>query len=187
MTEEWRDVVGYEGLYKVSNKGNVKIVDRYDVRKDRWGNNIKYHVKSKIKKTCLNNKGYCMISLTKNNKTKTFLVHRLVAQMFVDNPNNYTEVNHIDENKENNECNNLQWCDRKYNNNYGKQDKECRRVTSKWRMKKVKQFDLNGNLINTFDGIRIAEEKTNIDNRNIIKCCKNKVKTSGGYVWKYYE
>ena len=101
MSEEWRDIKGYEEKYQVSNLGRVKSL------KDRYGN-----YREKILKYSKNNRGYLTVSLCKNSKVKLFTVHRLVAQAFIENSNNYPEVNHKDENKENNRVDNLEWCDK---------------------------------------------------------------------------
>ena len=102
MMEEWRAVPGYEGLYEVSNKGNVKSL-----------------IKNKIIKCFINRCGYRLVGLSKNGIRKKITIHRLVAQVFIPNPDNLPEVNHLDEDKSNNSVDNLEWCDRKYNNNYG--------------------------------------------------------------------
>ena len=104
--EIWKDIEGYEGFYQVSNYGRVKSLNY-----NRTG-------KAKELKQSIN-LGYKYVILYKDNKRKKFLVHRLVAQAFVPNPNEYLEVNHIDENKANNCVWNLEWCTRLYNNNYG--------------------------------------------------------------------
>lgn len=112
MTEEiWRPVVGYEGLYEVSSYGRVRSLDRYDSR-----NRFR---KGRILKLSDNGRGYLIVGLHSNNKVKNFLVHRLVAEAFLPNPENLTEVNHKDEDKSNNCVDNLEWCNRNYNINYG--------------------------------------------------------------------
>lgn len=114
--EEWRDVVGFEGFYQVSNLGRVQSLERL------VDTNIKYvdkriH-KGKLLKLHLNNRGYKMVHLCKNGTVKRVLVHRLVAEAFVQNPNNYPVVNHKDENKQNNCVENLEWCTQQYNMNW---------------------------------------------------------------------
>lgn len=101
--EIWKDVVGYEGLYKVSNYSRVWSVKR----------NIFLKPHDDVD-------GYCVVGLSKNGNQKNKKIHRLTMIAFVKNPNNYSQINHIDENKHNNYIGNLEWCDAKYNNNYGK-------------------------------------------------------------------
>ena len=112
--EEWRDIEGYEGLYQVSNYGRVKSLERNVTT--GFGDR---HIKEKI--IILNQlpNGYLYYCLSKNNKKKGFYIHRLVAETFIPNPNNLPEVNHKDEDKTNNCIENLEWCDRSYNINYG--------------------------------------------------------------------
>jgi len=99
MKEIWKDVIGYEGFYQVSNLGNVKGLKR-----------------NKVKSQTLNSWGYKIISITKpNTKVKSVLVHRLVAKAFIDNPENKEQVNHIDGNKSNNCVHNLEWCNQSEN------------------------------------------------------------------------
>lgn len=183
--EVWRDIEGCEGLYQISNYGRVKSLERLVSCKGRWGNIYTILIKTKIKSVHKNNKGYCMVCLCENGKQKNFLIHRLVAIHFLENNNDYPEVDHNDENKNNNRVTNLVWCDRLYNNTRGVQSKEGRRKSSKFRMKPVSQFSLDGKLLNSFDGIRLAEEKTGVGNQNICKCCQHKASTAGGYIWRY--
>ena len=108
--EIWKDILGYEGLYQVSSYGRIKSLSR------KRNNGLD---KTIILKENINNKGYKRINLHKNKKMKSYLVHRLVAQAFIPNPNNYPIINHKDENPSNNHVSNLEWCTYKYNNNYG--------------------------------------------------------------------
>ena len=100
MQEEWRDVVDYEGLYKVSNFGKVHNLITGTITESKAV-------------------GYQMTQLKKDNIKKSISIHRLVAKAFIPNPNNYDIVNHKDETKNNNRADNLEWCDEKYNANYG--------------------------------------------------------------------
>ena len=112
MTEEiWRPIEGYEGLYEISSYGRVKSVDRYDRR-----NQFR---KGKLLKNKDNGNGYLICSLSKNGIVKNKYIHRLVAEAFIERADGLYEVNHKDENKKNNSVDNLEWCDRKYNNTYG--------------------------------------------------------------------
>ena len=111
MIEEWRPVVGYEGLYEVSNTGRVRSVDRYV--KTCYGS-YRLH-KGKVLSPGIRPDGYLVVSL----QYRMFRVHRIVAEAFLPNPDNLPQVNHKDEDKSNNRVDNLEWCDSKYNNNYG--------------------------------------------------------------------
>ena len=97
----WKLIIGYENLYKINNYGEVLSLRS-----------------NKILKPNNNGIGYFIIQLCKNGKRKNYLIHRLVAEHFLDNPNNLPEVNHKDEDKSNNFVNNLEWCKHKYNMNY---------------------------------------------------------------------
>ena len=102
MMEEWRAVPGYEGLYEVSNMGNVR--------------NVRKNTLLRLSKDCY---GYIQVSLYKNGRRTGLRVHRLVAEIFIPNSENLPMVNHKDEDKSNNRVDNLEWCTAKYNMNYG--------------------------------------------------------------------
>ena len=110
MEEQWMPVKGYEGLYEVSNTGKVRSLknSRHNVRKEPL-----------LKKQRLGSWGYPVVALCKEGKSIEVLVHRIVAEAFIPNPNGYEVVNHKDEVKTNNLVENLEWCTQKYNNNYG--------------------------------------------------------------------
>lgn len=110
----WKDIPGYEGKYQVSNTGEVRSLNYNGTRK------------SKVLKQGTDKDGYKRVHLYKNGKNKNYLVHRLVAQAFLPNPNNYPIINHKDENPSNNYYKNLEWCTYEYNNNYG----NCRKKRS---------------------------------------------------------
>lgn len=110
--EIWKDIIGYEGLYQVSNLGRVKALDRYKI-----SNGGKYLIKEHIMKP--NTQGTCdyhRVGLTDNNRIRKYhTIHKLVATAFIENNNNYREINHKDGNKHNNYVDNLEWCSRSYN------------------------------------------------------------------------
>ena len=114
MIEEWRNVVGYEGLYEVSSTGRVKSVQRKANKK--YGERTVPECMMKPQKA-LN--GYRKVVLCSKIGKKSHYIHRLVAEAFLPNPNNYTDVNHKDEDKTNNRLENVEWCSRLYNCNYG--------------------------------------------------------------------
>ena len=115
MQEIWKDVKGFEGFYQVSNLGRVRSLDRIVVSENRSTQKIK----GAIKKVKVGKNGYYMVMFYKDSKYKCAYVHRLVAQAFIPNPDNLPQVNHKDEIRTNNCVDNLEWCDSKYNNNYG--------------------------------------------------------------------
>lgn len=116
MIEIWKDIKNYEGYYQISNLGNIKSLERIV----KVNNNGDFGKKQeRVLKPHLQNNGYYYITLYKGNKRKNNLIHRLVADAFIDNPNNYPIINHKDENKQNNNVENLEWCTYSYNVNYG--------------------------------------------------------------------
>lgn len=114
MEEIWKDIEGYEGLYQISNLGRVRSLDRIVNLMNRNGEMIKGIRKGKILRGSIY-KGYKKVALSIDNKIKDHLIHRLVAVAFIPNPNNYTVVNHIDENPSNNIITNLEWCTTQHN------------------------------------------------------------------------
>lgn len=175
MREIWKDIKDYEGLYQISNYGSVKSLNHYASNGIK---NILY--KGKILKQNKHKKtGYMMVTLCKNNKHKTIMIHRLVAEAFIKNPYNYPCVNHKDENKTNNNVDNLEWCTHKYNNNYGNNTKKL--------CKCVLQYDLQGNFIKEYYGANEASRHTGISCTNICKCCRGERRKTKGFIFKYKE
>ena len=176
--ELWKDIEGFEGLYQVSTWARVRSLDRYVT-----GNcGVKYFRKGEIKKPNINKYGYKRISLSKDGKQKKIFLHCLVAEAFIPNPDNLPCVNHKDEVKTNNRRWNLEWCSSEYNKHYGTAIK--RRVEKQ--SKKVYQYNLKGELVNTW--ISVAEAGRNgYDAKNISACCLGKRKTHKGFIWSYTE
>ena len=134
MAEIWKAVTGYEGLYEVSSLGNVRSLDRV-IRSKHNGTTLK---KGRILTPFYEEKkGYYQVALSKDGKEKKQRIHRLVATAFLDNPFNYTDINHKDEIKTNNKMDNLEWCTREYNNNYGTKPQRTS-ATMKERYRKIK-------------------------------------------------
>lgn len=175
--EVWKDVVGYEGIYQVSSLGMVKSLSR-EVR-----NGYNYSRVYKLEETILKNTfrgDYKIAILSKDGVKKSISIHRLVALTFIPNPNNLPQVNHKDEDKTNNRVDNLEWCTRKYNINYG--TSITRRSNNRY--KPIYKCDLHGNVIKRYDSSTHAK-LDGYCNSNIIKCCKGKLLTYRGYKWRY--
>ena len=166
--EIWRDIKDYEGLYQISNLGNVKSLYR---KCSKNGN----------RSIGTDNKGYKRLYLNKNGKRKSHRVHRLVASAFIPNDKNFPQVNHKDENKENNRVDNLEWCTNEYNNNYGTRSERQARTL---RMELI-GVDTNSGLILEYDGVRVAERLGGFDSSAISKCCNGVLKTHKNFKWFY--
>lgn len=155
MEEIYKDVIGYEGLYEVSNQGNVKSLKR-----------------NKILSPGIVNGGYFTVVLCKNGEVKHYRVHRLVAEAFIPNPARLPEINHINKDKTDNRAENLEWCDRQYNIDYSLS-------------KQVAQYDFSGNLINVWKSVNEIQRQLGFSSSHISHCCLGKYKTMYGYVWRY--
>ena len=183
MSEEWKDVVGYENKYQVSNLGRVKslyLINRQTIIP-----------RERILSQGYNLQGYPIVTLCKNNKRKTYGVHKLVANAFLSNPNNYNVINHINGIKTDNRVENLEFCTQKYNiqqsfkNGQQKPTWQDKKGILCPNSKKVNQYDLEGNFIKTWNSLRDVERELNIFAINISKCCRGIYKQSGNYVWRY--
>lgn len=191
MVEIWRDIKDYEGLYQVSNLGRVKSLERIIKRKLK-GNLI---IKECILIPSKDGGGYLHINLYKNKKYKTCLIHRLVAQAFIPNPENLPEVDHINTIRDDNRLENLHWVDRKgqmanpitkntrhlvrkgkYYGKYG---------TENTLSKPIIQYDLDGNFIKEWNYIKQVVNELKILPSSISNCLKNRSKSAGGYIWRY--
>ena len=170
--EEWRDISGYEGLYMVSNFGRVR---------SRYGylSNLASDGKTRILKQG-NTGRYMAVVLCKNKIKKMRLVHRLVAEAFIPNPNRYPIINHKDENPSNNHFNNLEWCTTKYNLSYG--TAMIRRAKSK--SKPILQLTMSGDVVRRWNSGEEAK-KEGLSKGNICMCCKGIRRHYKGFLWRY--
>ena len=165
--EIWKDIKGYKDLYQISNLGRIKSL--YALHN------------GKILKPQKQKNGYFTIDLHRNGKFKRKTIHKLVAEAFIPNVNNYKYINHKDSDISNNKADNLEWCTQKYNIKYAYDFGN--KIPP--HMKSVNQIDINGKVIATFISIQEAGRKTNIKSANISKCCRNLRNKAGGYQWAY--
>jgi hypothetical protein len=181
--EIWKDIVGYEGLYQVSDMGRVRSLDR--IVNGNGGSQLK---KGKTLKQDVNMNGYSLVRLCKYGVAIGVSVHRLVALAFLPNDNTSLQVNHKDEVKANNNLDNLEWCTASYNTNYGsRNDIVARKLTNHpLKCKRVLQFDINMNLIKEYESTRECERQ-GFHQSSVQRCCVGKQKTHIGYLWKYKE
>ena len=175
MEEVWKDIEGYEGLYEISNLGNVKsLVDSNGVAREK----ILKHIKAR--------NGYLKVDLCKNKTKKHFLVHRLVANAFLPNPQNLPCVNHKDEFRTNNSVENLEWCTHKYNINFGsciERSAKSRRNDHN-RSKQVYQYSKDFELIAVWKSTRECG-RNGYKQCQVVACCNGKIKSHKGYIWSY--
>ena len=172
------------GLYQISNLGKVRSLSRFH-RTDKNYSSIGYYQKEKCLKPGTDGWGYNYVSIKGKNKR----IHRLVAETFIPNPNNYEQVNHIDGNKQNNRMDNLEWCTREYNMQEAFKMGLVKRTKGEKHhlSKKVNQYDLSGNLIKEWGCFRDIQRELGFPHSNISSCCRGKQKTAYGYIWKYEE
>ena len=180
--EIWKAVDGYEDYYEVSSFGRVRSVDRMET----LSNGVKRLRKWSMLKIRKNKNGYLQIQLWKSGEGKTVNIHRLVAEAFIPNPDNLSEVNHKDEDKTNNHVENLEWCDSKYNKNYGT---AIQRAAEKHKIlfsKPVLQIDLEANqIIAEYPSAIEAGRQLKLNQGSISACCNGKRKTAGCFKWEY--
>lgn len=174
MEEEiWCPIKGYEGLYEVSDKGRVRSL--------KFG-------KERILNPHNNSCGYHQVILCKNVEYKAYLVHRLVAQTFIPNPDNLPQVNHKDEDKENNKVENLEWCSKKYNINYGSRNQRVSdKMTNGKLSKSVLQYSKSGEFIQEWKSTMDVKRNLGYNQGNISSCCTGKLGCAYGYVWKFKD
>lgn len=189
MQEIWKDIKGYEGIYKVSNFGNV-----LSVICGPKTNSVHLKKKSKILSPVPTNFGYYKVELYKNGIGKIFYVHRLVAQAFIPNPECKPQVNHIDGNKANNNVCNLEWVTASENQKHSislclkKSSPNIGRIGSlNPSSKTILQYDLNGNFVKKWVGVSEAARKMGCGCSSISACLVGRHKTCKGYIWKYAE
>ena len=169
--EIYKDIAGYEELYKISNHGNVKSLGNGKSRKE------------KVLKPIKLKNGYLRVDLPKQGKHKLYFIHRLVAEAFIPNPNNLPIINHKDENPLNNNVSNLEWCTYEYNNNYGTRTE--RSAASRRNNKKQSKQVLCLETGVVYPSTSEVERQLGFAHSNISQCCNGKYKQAYGFHWKY--
>lgn len=186
MDELWKDIAGFEGRYQISTFGNVLSL------------NYRNRGKAGLVTPKCNNAGRLWVILYgENGRRVNCLIHRLVAQAFIPNPDNLPQINHKDENPKNNHVENLEWCDCLYNvrysmdrhpercKNYNGPNTVGKRKIGKCSALKVNQYDEDGNYIRTWENSRTAYLEIGIRDWHISECCRGHRKTAGGFIWRY--
>lgn len=171
MKEEWKDIKDYEGLYQVSNLGRIKS----------FRCSKKFHCqKEYILKPNISSHGYAQVTLYNETIKHKFLVHRLVANAFIPNPNNLPQINHKDENRLNNSSENLEWCTAEYNNAYG--TAKIRSIDTK--STPIEQVTFDGKVLAVYRSTRIASELLKI-NYGTLKSAVSNHSQCQGYFWRF--
>lgn len=171
--ESWKQIEKFP-RYEVSTEGRVRNIQTKRILKP---------YSSRTQKGM----GYLKVKLvTEPYKTKQIYVHRLVAQTFIPNPENLPQINHIDENKENNNVQNLEWCTHQYNTNYGNVQKRRVATFREHRGKEIVQYDSDGNELNRYE--TIAKAAVSIGgNRNTLSIAMNQGLNYKGFNWRFED
>ena len=176
MDEIWKDIAGYEGLYQISNLGNVRSMNHR-------GHGV---VKNLIPKC--NNCGRLWVELRKNGSGKYMLVHRLVALAFIPNPNNYPQINHIDENPKNNLVENLEWCTALYNVQFYNERHPDKRHAPRGPNKNIRavnQISPDGQVVKTWSNSKEVMRELGWSDWSISECCRGNRRSAYGFTWQY--
>lgn len=185
--ENWKNIKQNPN-YMVSDKGNIKSLNYHNTKEER------------ILKQQINRNGYNIIRINVNKVKKTLYTHQLVAQAFVENPDNLPIINHKDENKQNNCASNLEYCTKQYNDNYGtrnqrlsktlkgKKKTETHNIKQHNEIKKpIVQYDKNNKLIGIYESAKQASELLGINKTHISNVCRGKRNFCGGFRWVFLE
>ena len=172
MEEVWADISGYDGFYKVSNLGNIKSLQRYVKYKDGRVRLFKEKILSGGKV----GRGYLSVTLFKGTKKNMEYVHRLVAEAFIPNVNNYPQINHKNGIKTDNRVENLEWCNNSMNMKHafktGLAKTTIYQVIEK-NKKKVIQLTKDGKFVSEYNSVIDAAKQNNFNFSNIARCCRN--------------
>ena len=187
MQEIWKDIKGFEGIYQISNLGNIKSL----TRSVKTFNGFRTS-KGQTLKPLKTKNGYLRICLKSHQKNFYFSVHRLVAEAFIPNPNSYPVINHKDNNPLNNNVNNLEWCTQSYNVKYSYTNGNAKPTSGCFKkgniphnLTKVSQYDKKGNFINTYNSVKLAAKAIGQTPTSIFNCLAGRTKYTAGYIWRY--
>lgn len=175
-TETWKPIKGFEGFYEVSDLGNVRSLNWRNIGEVR-NLFLKPH-----------SRGYLQVELKKNGTRKMFLVHRLVASHFIENPNGNLEVNHINENKQDNRVENLEWCAHSYNVKYSMDRHPQTRAFCSRKLKctnKIVQLTLSGEIVKIWDTPISIKHSLGFSDWSIKQCCRGERRQAYGYKWQF--
>lgn len=186
MEEIWKDIKEFEGCYQVSNLGRVRSL----TRKVKTFNGVRTS-KGQILKPITTKNGYLRICFKSHQQNYYYSIHRLVAEAFIPNPNNFPIVNHKDNNSLNNNANNLEWCTQSYNVKYSYTNGNAKPTSGcfkkgiiPYNLRKVSQYDKEGNFIKTYNSVKLAAKSIRRSPASIFNCLAGRTKYSGGYIWK---
>lgn len=183
--EVWKDVVGYNGHYQISNKGRIKGLYRMVKCAVKGVSTERVEHGGLLKLTVTHSFGYYHVSLKLNSKITTFTVHRLVALSFVENTNNLNVVNHLDSNPKNNNSDNLEWTTTKGNARHAVKCGRIKTGNSHHNSKSVIRYSVSGDKLDEFGSLSVASDITGACRDGISHCLSGKTKSSGGFIWKY--
>lgn len=182
--EIWKDVVGFEGLYKISNYGRIIACER-KIHREKYGS---YTIPQKFLKPTYDKDNYLKTAFrNREGERFYFRVHRVVAEAFLPNENNLPEINHKDGVKDNNYVGNLEWCTTKYNINYSynKLGRKGQNGGMNRRVQKINPKTLE--VISEYESIREASESVGSKSTAINNCLNGRTKTSFGYIWRFVD
>ena len=189
MQEIWKDIKNFEGCYQVSNLGRVRSL----THKVPTFNGVRT-TKGQILKPYISNTGYLRIDLRNHQKHKYLSIHKLVAETFIPNPNNYPIINHKDNNPLNNSVRNLEWCTQSHNIKYAYTNGNAKPTAGCFKKgsiphnrRKINQYTRDNEYIATFNSVKEAALYVGTANTNISNCLNGRSPTAKGYLWRYAD